>query len=152
MATFIGKNGVVKIGDYAVGEIRSYTVRKSVELEEDTYIGLTAKTFFSTKESWSGSLEVYLDELDTGQNALPIGAEISIAFYPNWPQADKYVGNAIVTKRQVLSSFDGMIEASFDVLGKSPLIFSSDTNVNNLETEDNFNLLQEDSSLILLES
>lgn len=152
MATFNGKNGYVKVGEYAVGEIRSFTIQHNVELEEDTYIGLDARTFFSTKENWSGTIEVHWDETDSGQNALPIGSEIEIAFYTNWPEDDKYKGDAIVTRREILSSFDGLVEAVFDVLGTSKLVFTSDAGVNNLEQENGFNLLQEDSSFILLES
>ena len=152
MATFLGKNGYIKIGSYAVGELRSYTIRKSVELEEDTYIGLEAKTYFATKQNWSGSIDVYWDEGDAGQNAMPIGSEVTVSFYPNWPSADIYTGTAIITKRQVLSSLDGMVEANFDILGKGELIFSSELAVDNLKLEDNSNILFEDSSLILLES
>ena len=45
MATLVGKDGVVKIGSNAIGEIRSYSIEQTMDVIEDSVIGDTDRTY-----------------------------------------------------------------------------------------------------------
>jgi hypothetical protein len=151
MATNRGRFGVIRANDTAIGEVRSYTIRQTAELVEDTYIGLAEKTFFSTIQQWQGSIECFWDETDAGQILFQPGTEVEMKFYPDAVDGDYYVGSALIVSKRVIASFDGMIEASIDLLGTTELLFLSDSTKDNLELEDGENLLLESGLLMLLE-
>lgn len=151
MATTRGRSGVIRANDTAIGEVRSYTVRQTAELVEDTYIGLAEKTFFSTIQTWQASIECFWDETDSGQALFQPGTEVAMKFYPDSTDNDYYVGSALIVAKRVISSFDGMVEASIELLGTTELLFLGDSTKDNLELEDGENLLLESGSLMLLE-
>ena len=123
MATHTGSEGTVKVGSDAIGEIRSFNLEESADTLEDTTMGDTARTRKPSLTTFSGSIDVLWDETDTGQNALTAGAEITINAYPEGDAAgDTYLtGTAIVTNRNVSSSFDGLVEMSISVEGNGAL-------------------------------
>lgn len=123
MATHTGSEGTVKVGSDAIGEIRSFNLEESADTLEDTTMGDTARTRKPSLTTFSGSIDVLWDETDTGQNALTAGAEVTINAYPEGDAAgDTYLtGTAIVTNRNVSSSFDGLVEMSISVEGNGAL-------------------------------
>mgnify|MGYP003629731798 FL=1 len=127
MATHTGSEGTVKIGTVTVAEIRSYTLNETADTVEDTTMGDSARTHKPSLTSFDGSLDVYWDETDAGQVALPINAEITLNVYPEGAVTGDtfYSGTAIVTSRSITASFDGLIEMSISVQGTGALTLST---------------------------
>lgn len=129
MANHTGSEGIVKVGSTTIGEIRSYSISETADTIEDTTMGDTARTYKSSLKSFSGSMDVYWDEADTGQNTLAVGDQVTINIYPEGAtagQAEKYyTGTVIVTGRTVNASFDGMVEASITFQGTGALSLST---------------------------
>ena len=124
MATHAGSEGTVKVGSDAIAEIRSFSIEETADTLEDTSMGDSARTYKPSLTSFSGSVDVFLDETDTaGQGGLTIGAEVTLNLYPEGDTAgDTYLsGSAIVTGRSVSSSFDGLVEMSISVQGNGAL-------------------------------
>jgi hypothetical protein len=125
MATHTGSEGTVRVGaTNNVLEIRSYSIEETADTAEDTQMGDVYRSFKTTLKAWSGSIDVFWDELDTtGQGALVPGAEVAIRFMPEGATAgDVYLfGQAIVTGKTVSGSFDGMVESTITVQGTGAL-------------------------------
>jgi hypothetical protein len=127
MATHKGSEGVIKVGTDSVLEIRSYSIEESADTLEDTSMGDSARTYKPSLTSFSGSLDVFWDEGDTGQSALSIGSEVTLNVYPEGDTAGDtyYSGSAIVTGVSRTGSFDGLVEASISVQGNGALTEST---------------------------
>ena len=127
MATHKGSEGTVKVGANSVAEIRSYSIEESADTLEDTSMGDSARTYKPSLTSFSGSLDVFWDEGDTGQSALSIGSEVTLNVYPEGDTAGDtyYSGSAIVTGVSRTGSFDGLVEASISVQGNGALTEST---------------------------
>jgi hypothetical protein len=125
MATHTGSEGTVRVGaTNSVLEIRSYSVEETSDTAEDTSMGDAYRTFKTTLKAWSGSVDVFWDELDTtGQGALVVGSEVAVRFMPEGTTTgDVYLtGNAIVTGKTVTASFDGMVESTITIQGTGAL-------------------------------
>lgn len=124
MATHAGSEGIVKVGSNTVAEVRSYSIEESADTLENTSMGDSARTYLPSLTSWSGSVDVFLDETDTlGQGALTIGGSITLNVYPEGDVTGDtyYTGECIVTGVSKSGSFDGMVEASISVQGTGAL-------------------------------
>jgi hypothetical protein len=125
MATHTGSEGTVRVGaTNAVLEIRSYSVEETADTAEDTSMGDGYRSFKTTLKGWSGSVDVFWDELDTtGQGALVPGSEVNVRFYPEGTTTGDiyYTGQAIVTGKTITGSFDGMVESTITVQGTGAL-------------------------------
>jgi hypothetical protein len=125
MATHTGSEGTVRVGaTNAVLEIRSYSVEETADTVEDSTMGDGYRSFKTTLKGWSGSVDVFWDELDTtGQGALVPGSEVNIRFYPEGTTTGDiyYTGQAIVTGKTITGSFDGMVESTITVQGTGAL-------------------------------
>lgn len=128
MATITGKNGVVKGGtdgsESAIGEVKSFSINLSSDTAETTKMGDASRSFSPTLKSFSGTVDVN-HSFDTGDNQdeFAVGSEISLQLYPDGTATGKkyYDGSAIVTGRDVSSSFDGIVEASYSFQGTGDL-------------------------------
>ena len=127
MATHKGSEGVIKVGSDSVLEIRSYSIEESADTLEDTSMGDSARTYKPSLTSFSGSLDVFWDEADTGQSALSIGSEVTLNVYPEGDTSGDtyYSGSAIVTGVSRTGAFDGLVEASISVQGNGALTEST---------------------------
>ena len=123
MAIHKGSEGTVHVGTDAIAEIKSYSVEETSDTIEVTTMGDGFRDYLPSLTSFSGSIDVFWDESDTAQQALQPSTEITLKFYVEGADTgDKYyTGTAIVTGLSVSSSFDGMVEASISVQGKSAL-------------------------------
>jgi len=123
MAIHKGSEGTVHVGSDAVAEIRSYSVEETADTLETTSMGDSARTHLASLTSFSGSLDVYWDEVDTAQIALTVGTSVTLKFYPEGTAstAKYYSGTAIVTGVSRSASFDGLVEASISVQGTGVL-------------------------------
>lgn len=127
MAIHKGSEGTVHVGTDAVAEIRSYSVEETADTLETTSMGDAARTHLASLTSFSGSLDVYWDEVDTAQIALTVGTSVTIKFYPEGTasSAKYYSGTAIVTGVTRSASFDGLVEASISVQGTGVLTLAT---------------------------
>lgn len=125
MATHTGSEGTVKVGaTNSVLEIRSYSIEETADTAEDTSMGDSYRTFKTTLKAWTGSVDVFWDELDTtGQGALMVGSEVAVRFMPEGATAGDlyFTGSAIVTGKTVTGSFDGMVESTITLQGTGAL-------------------------------
>jgi predicted secreted protein len=123
MAIHKGSEGTVHVGSDAIAEIKSYSIEDTMDTVEVTTMGDTFRDYTPSLESFSGSIDVFWDEVDTAQIALQAGSEVTLKFYPEGTatSAKYYTGTAIVTGVSISASFDGMVEASISVQGKSAL-------------------------------
>lgn len=123
MATHAGSEGVVFSGSNQILEVRSYTISETGETLEDTSMGDAARTYIPSLKTFTGSLDVFWDETDTGQGDLDIGSTITLNLYPegNTSGDTYYTGSAIVTEKSITASFDGLVEMSVSVQGTGAL-------------------------------
>lgn len=117
MAIHKGSEGTVKVGSDAIAEIRSYSIEETAATIESTTMGDTARSYESSLTDGTGTIDVYWDETDTAQNALTIGASVTVNFYPEGDTAGDtyYTGTALVTGITRTGAFDGLVEATISV-------------------------------------
>jgi len=132
MAIATGNSGIVKLvtdsdglsptdGSNAdtsavVAEVRSFTINEEGETIDSTSMGATSRTFLAGQKSGSVSLECYWDSTDAAQDDLDVTSGIEFEIYPNGVgTGKKYTGLGIVTSKSISVSFDGMVEASFEI-------------------------------------
>jgi predicted secreted protein len=123
MATFAGKDGIVKIGSNAIGEIRSYSIEQTMDTIEDSTMGDGDRTYVASLKSFSGSLDCYFDEADSGQTDFQVGdtGTISVLMEGDTSGDHSLSGSILVTGRTITASFDGMVEASITFQGTGAL-------------------------------
>lgn len=124
MPTYKGAEGKVIIGGAGlVGGLRSFSVEETVDTLETTTMGDTARTYNASINTWAGSFDIYWDAEDAGQSGISIGTQVSISFRPegNDPGDLFYSGTGIVTSVNRSASFDGLVESSVSIQGKTNL-------------------------------
>jgi len=128
MATHTGNEGTVKVGTNAVAEVRSWSLDITSDTVEDTVMGDSYRSHKPSLKSWSGSMDVYIDETDTtGQGAMTVGSEVTVNFYYEGETTGDsyYTGSVIVTSNTLSSSFDGMLEGTIAFTGNGTLTSST---------------------------
>jgi len=127
MATHTGSEGLIKIANDTLGELRSYSLETTGDTIEDTSMGDSARTYKSGLTAWSGTASLYFDEADTAQTALTVGSSITIkVYFEGQASGDKfYEGSAIVTGKSVSASFDGLVESEISFTGTGALSLST---------------------------
>ena len=127
MATHTGSEGLIKIGNDTLGELRSYSLETTGDTIEDTSMGDSARTYKAGLTAWSGTASLYFDEADTAQTALTVGSTITIKVaFEGTSSGDKfYEGSAIVTGKSVSASFDGLVESEISFTGTGALSLST---------------------------
>jgi hypothetical protein len=123
MATHTGSEGVVYSSSNQISEIRSYTLTESADTLENTTMGLSARTYVASLSNFTGSMDLYWDENDAGQDDLTVKSTITFNVYPegNTTGDTYYTGSAIITERVITGSFDGLVELSISLQGTGAL-------------------------------
>ena len=124
MATFLGNDGVVKIGANTVAEVTAFDVSQSANTADDTVLGDTWQSHLVGTTSWSGSISCYWDDTDaTGQGAMTVGASVSLELYPEGTTVGDYKlsGTATITEISTSNSLDSTVTASFSFTGNGAL-------------------------------
>lgn len=124
----VGKDGVVKVGSDAVGSVRSFNVDYNSDTVETTKMGDAARTYTGTLKSWTASIDaIWLEDTDTGQQALNPGDEVTLNLYPEGADTGDtyYTGTCIVTGVSVSTSFDDLVMVSFTAQGDGDLTIST---------------------------
>ena len=124
MATHQGKEGSVAIGANDIAEVTAWTIEESVNLIDDTAMADAAKTHLAGQTSWSGTVSCHWDETDTnGQNALTIGASVTLNVYPEGDDTGDvyFTGTATVERVRRQTGIDAVISAEFEFTGNGAL-------------------------------
>jgi len=123
MATHHGKEGVVKAGGTAVGELTSFTLETTGDVVEDTALSDSTKSFVAGRTSFSGTLEMHFDETDTPQTSLLAGASIAFILLPEGATSGdrSFTGTGIVTGMSVNNSMDAIISRTVTFQGTGAL-------------------------------
>lgn len=113
MASHKGCEGVVKVADNTVAEVRSWNLDETTEILDASAMGSCAKVKKAGMTDGTGSITCLWDETDTaGQGVMTNGAEVELKLYPAGDEiGDTFVTfQAIITTAGVTSSYDGMVE------------------------------------------
>lgn len=123
MATHHGKEGVVKAGGTAIGEITGFTLETTADVVEDTQLSDAAKTFVAGRTSFSGTLDMHYDETDSPQQTLTTGSSIAFILLPEGDTSgdESFTGSGIVTGMNVTNAMDGIISRSVTFQGTGAL-------------------------------
>lgn len=124
MATFIGNDGVVKVGAAVVAEVSSFSISEAANTSDDTVLGDTSQSHLVGTVSWSGSISCYWDDTDvTGQGAMTNGASVTLVLLPEGAAvgAAEYTGTATITGIETGNGLDATVTASFSFTGNGDL-------------------------------
>ena len=123
MATHHGKEGVVKAGGTAIGELSGFTIETTADVVEDTELSDATKSFVAGRTSFSGSLDMNYDETDSPQQTLTVGSEISFVLLPegNSSGDESFTGSGIITGMSVNNGMDAIISRSVTFQGTGTL-------------------------------
>jgi len=129
--TYTGESGTVEFGtdssQSVVASVRSFTLDQETQTIEDTVMGSVDRTYKAGLSQFSGSMDVYFRDDNTGQldlfNAIGSDTTNTINLYPSGTgKGIKLSGNIIVTGHSISSNFDGMVEASITFQGSGALV------------------------------
>ena len=123
MSTHHGKEGVVKAGGTAIGELTGFTLETTADVVEDTQLSDATKSFLAGRTSFSGTLEMSYDETDSPQQTLQVGAEIAFILLPEGATSgdESFTGSGIVTGMSVNNAMDAVITRSVTFQGTGAL-------------------------------
>ena len=124
MATHAGSEGIVRIGENQVGEVKSWSLEEVSDTVDASIIGTQWRKNMATIRSWSGSIDAFWDETDDlGQGILKIGSTVDLRLFPSGAGDGRhyFAGSAIITGLSRQGSFDGIVESSFTFQGNAAL-------------------------------
>mgnify|MGYP001163540084 FL=1 len=123
MAIHKGNDGTVRVGSNVIAHITSYTLDEAADTVEKTALGDSSKSFMVTLTSFSGSVDVFFDDDDTAQNALTIGAEVTLDFLPEGTGSGeaRFTGTAIVTGLSLNTDPNSLVQQSITFQGSGGL-------------------------------
>jgi len=123
MATHHGKEGVVKAGGTAIGELTGFTLETTADVVEDTELSDATKSFLAGRTSFSGTLEMSYDESDSPQQTLTAGSSIAFILLPEGATSgdESFTGSGIVTGMSVSNAMDSVITRSVTFQGTGAL-------------------------------
>jgi len=123
MATHHGKEGVVKAGGTAIGELTGFTLETTADVVEDTELSDATKSFLAGRTSFSGTLEMSYDETDSPQQTLTVGSSIAFILLPEGDTSgdESFTGSGIVTGMSVNNGMDAVITRSVTFQGTGAL-------------------------------
>ena len=123
MATHHGKEGVVKAGGTAIGELTGFTLETTADVVEDTQLSDATKSFLAGRTSFSGTLEMSYDETDSPQQTLTAGSSIAFILLPEGATSgdESFTGSGIVTGMSVTNGMDAVVTRSVTFQGTGAL-------------------------------
>lgn len=128
MASYKGRDGLIKIGTVTIAELKSWSLDTTQETIDDTVMGDAWRTHLLGMKAYSGSFTCNWDKSDTnGQMALDItGTKLGTAtgtFYPNGTGTDgaTYSGVFTITSVSRSAALDGAVEATYQFTGNGSL-------------------------------
>jgi len=127
MAVVHGKEGVVKAGGTAIGDLTGFTLETTGDVVESTALSDSDKSFTAGRTSFSGSLDMNFNRANVPQAALLAGSSIAFIVYPEGADSGErtYSGSGIVTGMSTSNSMDGMVTRSVTFQGNGTLTVST---------------------------
>ena len=127
MAVVHGKEGVVKAGGSAIGNLTGFTLETTADVVEKTAIDDGTKSFISGRTSFSGSLDMNFNREDAQQVTLLAGSSIAFIVYPEGTTSGDrtFTGTGIVTGMSTNNSMDGVVSRSVTFQGTGALTIST---------------------------
>jgi len=123
MATYKGKDGIVKAGGSLVGECKSWEITETANEVDSSRMGDDWTRVQSTQLSWKGSMALFWDPADAGQINLAAGSYVTLEFYPrgNTVSYQLWTGQAMITSISRPQAYDGLVEAAVEFTGNGTL-------------------------------
>ena len=86
-------------------------------------MGDAARSYKSTLNTFTASVDALFDDTDSAQTSMTIGASLAFLFQPEGSGSGAYQlsGTGLVTGISQTQSFDGLVERSFTVQGTGAL-------------------------------
>ncbi len=127
MAVVHGKEGVVKAGGTAIGDLTGFTLETTGDVVESTALSDSDKSFTAGRTSFSGSLDMNFNRANAQQASLLAGSSIAFIVYPEGADSGDrtYSGSGIVTGMSTSNSMDGMVTRSVTFQGNGTLTIST---------------------------
>ena len=127
MAVVHGKEGLVKAGGTAIGDLTGFTLETTGDVVESTALGDSDKSFTAGRTSFSGSLDMNFNRANAPQATLLAGSSIAFIVYPEGATSGDrtYSGSGIVTGMSTNNSMDGMVSRSVTFQGNGTLTVST---------------------------
>lgn len=141
MATMVGNDGNVAVGNIAIAQVRTFTVEMTADTIETTIMGQDSRTFLKGLSQFSGSADIYFDPLEFNSGVATFNpthstsvvglSGVAVKFYldQNATNDIAFQGNCIITGYTVNTSMDGLVEASITFQGTGGTTFSRTGNV-----------------------
>jgi hypothetical protein len=123
MATFKGKEGVVKIGTQVVGEVKSFDLTVTANEVDTSTMGSDWTGVDSTQNSWSASIAMFWDDGDAGQDLMLIGTKVALKLYPKGSTTGlvENSGSALITEIGEAQAHDNIVERTVKFKGDGAL-------------------------------
>jgi len=123
MGTHHGNDGTAKVGADTIGHVKDWSLDEEIDSADTSAMGDAWETHLTGRKKWSGSVSAHWDLGDAGQQALTLGASVSLKLYPDGATTgDKYYsGTATITKLGVRTPMNDIVEISFDFKGNGAL-------------------------------
>lgn len=124
MAKHHGKNGKIKVSTNQVAEVTAWTITETVGVSDTTAMGDAAQTHLTDIPGWTAQVTAHFDPADTnGQNALTIGASVTIGVYSDGDASGKtyFTGTASVTNIGRSGALTGAVAFTADLTGNGAL-------------------------------
>lgn len=116
MAKKHGSRGYIEVGTTEVGQRVSFNVDITAqELEANTQ-GVDWTGVESGLLSAKGSIEVFYDPADTGQDLIVVGTKVSLKLYPSGDSAtnEEISGSFLITSASLPSAANELIKRTYD--------------------------------------
>jgi len=121
VSKYAGKDGVIKVGANAIGEVKSFELNTSAELIEASIIGSDWSESIAGLLSWEISVEAYYDPADTAQAQLVEGAEVTFNVYPAGVGVELLSGSGMVTAVSIAVANDNVVSYNITAKGDGEL-------------------------------
>ena len=114
MGQVTGKNGIIKIDDEQVVQVKSWNLDETGDTVETTVIGQNTRTFAPTLTSSSGGLELFYDEDDLAIEAIEVGDVVTMELYIDGEAEGDTIRTfqAVVTALNITGTFDGQVDGT----------------------------------------
>lgn len=127
MATYKGKEGVIRLNAELVGEVRSFELTVTSNEVDTSTMGSDWTGVDSTQKSWSGTAEMFFDPADVGQAEMVVGDKVAVQFYPQGNATGRRLesGSALVTSIARSQSHDNIVSLTIEFTGDGALTIGS---------------------------
>ena len=127
MAVVHGKEGLVKAGGTAIGDLTGFTLETTGDVVESTALSDSDKSFTAGRTSFSGSLDMNFNRANAQQASLLAGSTIAFILYPEGATSGDrtYTGSGIITGMSTTNSMDSMATRSVTFQGNGTLTVST---------------------------